>query len=118
MGGGRGKLTLIFTSAIVEMGTAIANAKRIVPKSNLFIVLTSLFSFHPETSSLGLGIITERKHAPALRDNTSLVLEDISIPHNRLPQLQPLPARSYNSEKPIFVFTRSFTTLRAAFSAA
>jgi hypothetical protein len=39
MGGGGGKLTLIFTCAIVWIGTRITNAKKIVPKSNFFILL-------------------------------------------------------------------------------
>jgi hypothetical protein len=37
MGGGRGIPTLIFTCAIVGIGTTIANTKRIVPKNNVFI---------------------------------------------------------------------------------
>jgi hypothetical protein len=42
MGGGREILTLISTAAIVGMGTTIANAKSIVPKSNFFILLPPL----------------------------------------------------------------------------
>jgi hypothetical protein len=38
MGGGRGKLTCTSTLAIVEVGTVITNAKKIVPKSNFFIL--------------------------------------------------------------------------------
>jgi hypothetical protein len=38
MCGGRGMLMLISTLAIVGKGSAIANAKSIVPKSNLFIL--------------------------------------------------------------------------------
>jgi hypothetical protein len=45
MGGGRGMLTLIATCAIVGTETAIANAKSIVPKSNLFNVLVSFVLF-------------------------------------------------------------------------
>jgi len=36
--GGRGIPILMFTSAIVGIGTAITNAKSIVPKSNFFIL--------------------------------------------------------------------------------
>jgi hypothetical protein len=39
MGGGRGKLILISTPALAEIGTTIANAKKIVTESNLFILL-------------------------------------------------------------------------------
>jgi hypothetical protein len=39
MGGGRGIPMLISIPAIVGIGTTIANAKRIVPKSNFFILL-------------------------------------------------------------------------------
>jgi hypothetical protein len=39
MGGGREIPILISTSAIVGMGTTIANAERIVPKSNFFMLL-------------------------------------------------------------------------------
>jgi hypothetical protein len=39
MGGGREIPILISTPAIVGIGTTIDNAKRIVPKSNFFIVL-------------------------------------------------------------------------------
>jgi hypothetical protein len=42
MGGGRGKLTLIFTPAIVGIGTTITIAKSIVPESNFFIFLPPL----------------------------------------------------------------------------
>jgi hypothetical protein len=42
MGGGRGILMCIFTSAIVGIGTTITNAKSIVPKSNFFILLPPL----------------------------------------------------------------------------
>jgi hypothetical protein len=40
MGGGREIPMPIFTPAIVGIGTKIANAKKIVPKSNLFILLS------------------------------------------------------------------------------
>jgi hypothetical protein len=43
MGGGKGILILISTSAMVEIGTTIANAKRIVHKSNFFISLPPLY---------------------------------------------------------------------------
>jgi len=39
MGGGREIPILISTPAIVGIGTTIDNAKRIVPKSNFFILL-------------------------------------------------------------------------------
>ena len=39
IGGGRGISTFIFICAIVGIGTTIANTKRIVPKSNFFILL-------------------------------------------------------------------------------
>jgi 4-diphosphocytidyl-2C-methyl-D-erythritol kinase len=39
MGGGRAMLTLMFTAAIVGIGTTLTNAKSIVPKSNFFILL-------------------------------------------------------------------------------
>jgi hypothetical protein len=39
MGGGRGIPTLIFTCAVVGIGTTIANTKRIVPQNNFFIFL-------------------------------------------------------------------------------
>jgi len=42
MGGGRPILTFIFTAAGVGTGRTITNAKRIVPKSNFFIVLPPL----------------------------------------------------------------------------
>jgi hypothetical protein len=42
MGGGRGKLMCTSTPAIVEVGTVITNAKKIVPKSNFFILLPPL----------------------------------------------------------------------------
>jgi hypothetical protein len=42
MGGGRGKLMRISTCAIVGIGTTITNAKKIVPKSNFFILLPPL----------------------------------------------------------------------------
>lgn len=38
MGGGKEMPIFISTLAIVEMGTAITNTKRIVPKSNFFIL--------------------------------------------------------------------------------
>jgi hypothetical protein len=38
IGGGREIPTLIFTPAIAGIGTTIANAKRIVPKSNFLIL--------------------------------------------------------------------------------
>jgi hypothetical protein len=43
MGGGRGKLILISTPAIVENGTTIANAKKIATENNFFIVLPPLY---------------------------------------------------------------------------
>jgi hypothetical protein len=43
MGGGREIPIPIFTSAIVGIGTTIANAKRIVLQSNFFILLPPLF---------------------------------------------------------------------------
>jgi hypothetical protein len=43
MGGGRGKLMRIFTCAIVGIGTTMANAKKIVPKKNLLILLPPFF---------------------------------------------------------------------------
>jgi hypothetical protein len=43
MGGGRGKLILISTPAIVENGTTIANAKKIATDSNFFILLPPLY---------------------------------------------------------------------------
>jgi hypothetical protein len=47
MGGGRGILILIFTSANVGMGTTTASAKRIVHKNSFFIFLPPylVFSF-------------------------------------------------------------------------
>jgi len=42
MGGGRGKLMCISTSAIVGIGTTITNAKSIVPKRYFFILLPPL----------------------------------------------------------------------------
>jgi hypothetical protein len=42
MGGGREIPIPIFTPAIVGIGTTIANAKSIVPKSNFFILLPPL----------------------------------------------------------------------------
>jgi hypothetical protein len=39
MGGGRGIPMCISIAAIVGIGTTIANANRIVPKSNFFILL-------------------------------------------------------------------------------
>jgi len=42
MGGGSEIPIPIFTPAIVGIGTTIANAKRIVPKSNFFILLPPL----------------------------------------------------------------------------
>jgi hypothetical protein len=42
MGGGKGKLKLILTPAIVGIGTTSTNAKSIVPKSNFFILLPPL----------------------------------------------------------------------------
>jgi len=42
MGGGRGILTCISTAAITGIGTALTNAKRIVPKSSFFIFIKSL----------------------------------------------------------------------------
>jgi hypothetical protein len=39
MGGGRGKLMRISTAAIVLFGKTLINAKRIVTKSNFFILL-------------------------------------------------------------------------------
>jgi hypothetical protein len=39
MGGGREIPIPIFTPAIVGIGTTIANAKKIAPKSNLFIFI-------------------------------------------------------------------------------
>ena len=39
MGGGRPILTFIRTCAMVGIGTTLTNAKRIIPKSNLFIFL-------------------------------------------------------------------------------
>jgi hypothetical protein len=42
MGGGRGIPTLIFTCAIVGIGTTIANTKRTAPKDNVFIFLPPL----------------------------------------------------------------------------
>jgi hypothetical protein len=41
--GGREIPIPIFTPAIVGIGTTITNAKRIVPKSNFFILLPPLF---------------------------------------------------------------------------
>jgi hypothetical protein len=41
MGGGRGIPTLIFTCAIVGIGTVMANTKRIIPKDNVFIFIAS-----------------------------------------------------------------------------
>jgi hypothetical protein len=40
MGGGRGNAILISTPAIVGIGTTITNTKSIVPKANLFILLS------------------------------------------------------------------------------
>jgi hypothetical protein len=45
MGGGREIPILISTAAIVGIGTPITNAKSIVPKSNLLILLP-LLSFY------------------------------------------------------------------------
>ena len=42
IGGGRGISIFTFICAIVGMGTTIANIKRIVPKSNFFILLPPL----------------------------------------------------------------------------
>jgi hypothetical protein len=42
MGGGREIPILTFTPAIAGIGTTLANAKRIVPKSNFFILLPPL----------------------------------------------------------------------------
>jgi hypothetical protein len=43
MGGGREIPILISTAAIVMIGKTLTNAKRIVPKSNFFILLPPLF---------------------------------------------------------------------------
>jgi hypothetical protein len=48
MGGGREIPIPISTCAIAGTGTTIANAKRIVPKSNFFILLTPNLVFHPD----------------------------------------------------------------------
>jgi hypothetical protein len=45
MGGGREILTLISTAAIIGIGTAITNAKSIVPKSKVFILFAPSPSF-------------------------------------------------------------------------
>jgi hypothetical protein len=44
-GGGREIPIPMFTSAIVGIGTTIAKAKKIVPKSSLFILFSPVYSF-------------------------------------------------------------------------
>jgi hypothetical protein len=39
MGGGRENPILMFTSAMVGIGTTITNAERVIPQSNFFILL-------------------------------------------------------------------------------
>jgi hypothetical protein len=46
MGGGREIPTLISTDAIVMIGNTLTNAKRIIPKSNFFILLPPLSVIH------------------------------------------------------------------------
>lgn len=53
MGGGRGILTCTSTPAIVGMGSAITDIKRIVPKSNLFIFPSILVKKWPLTARSG-----------------------------------------------------------------
>jgi hypothetical protein len=48
MGGGREIPILTSTPAIVGTGMTIANASRITPKNNFFILLPPYFGCHPE----------------------------------------------------------------------
>jgi hypothetical protein len=62
MGGGRGIVMLISISAMVGIGTTIANAKRIVPKKHFFILMPPYLIFSRKQPSAPYGFLIPPFH--------------------------------------------------------